>query len=227
MCAAPAAMDCRNVALETHLMTKPIALFRSYLGACLGRAIRGSLLSALNWASIVGVAVVGAVLKYWGFTITESHGWLDVVEWGLIYLAVAWAIFFLVRLIFVAPFQIFRETEIQRLQLQKQLDNREIRQRVLNLIWDLRKRGVQIRNEFPVNFSNWHRRVYEWRDEVLNAAGVLSTNLRQQLETLNETHGYPTDIQIVGELHGDEHKLDLGIISEILRRLEKYLERDL
>ena len=208
-------------------MTEAIALFRFYLGPCLKRAIRGSLSSALNWASIVGLAVVGAVYQYRGLTITEPHGWLDIVKWGLIYLAAAWAILVLVRLIFVAPFQIFKETEFQRLQLRKALDDREIRQRALNLIWDLREKGVQIRNESPVNFPNWHRRVYEWRDEVLNAAGVLSTNLRRHLQTLNETHGYPIDIQIVGELHGDEHKKDLGIISEILRRLEKYLERDL
>src|SRR5262249_15280612 len=97
----------------------------------------------------------------------------------------------------------------------------------LNLIWDLRQSGVEIRNEFPANFINWHRRVYEWRDQVLDAAGVLSTNLRRHLQTLNETHGYPGDIRIASLLHADEHKNDLSIISEILRRLEKYLERDL
>jgi hypothetical protein len=79
----------------------------------------------------------------------------------------------------------------------------------------------------PVNFPNWHRRVYEWKDQLLDAAGVLSINLRRHLQTLNETHGYPSDIQIVGENHKQEHELDLRVISEMLRRLEKYLERDL
>jgi hypothetical protein len=168
-------------------MTEAIALLRFYFGPCLERAIRGSVSSALNWASIVGVAVVGAAYQYWGLTITDPHGWFDIVKWGLIDLAIAWAIICLVRLIFVVPFQIFEETEFQRLTLQKELDNREIRQRALNLIWDLRENGVQIRNEFPVNFPNWHRRVDEWRDQVLNAAGILSTNLRRHLQTLNET----------------------------------------
>ena len=193
----------------------------------LGRAIRGSLLSAFNWAGIVGVAIVGAVLQYWGVTIAEPHGWPGIVKWGLIYFASAWAIFFCFRLIFVEPFLTFKETEFQRLQLQKKLEDREIRQRALNLLWDLRENGVQIRNEFPVNFPNWHRRVIEWRDQVLDAAGVLSTNLRRHLQALNETHGYPSDIQIVGGSHDGEHKLDLNVISETLRRLEKYLERDL
>ena len=201
--------------------------WKSYFGACLERAFRGSLSSALNWAGTVGVAVVGAIYQYRGLTISEPHGWLDIVVWGLIYLATAWAIFFCFRLIFVAPFQMFKETEFQRLQLQKKLEDREIRQRALNLLWDLRENGVQIRNEFPVNFPNWHRRVNEWRDQVLDAAGVLSTNLRRHLQTLNETHGYPSDIQIVGGSHDGEHKLDLSVISETLRRLEKYLERDL
>src|SRR5215470_6460030 len=82
----------------------------------------------------------------------------------------------------------------------KKLEDREIRQRALN-------------------FPNWHRRVNEWRDQVLDAAGVLSTNLRRHLQTLNETHGYPSDIQIVGGSHDGEHKLDLSVISETLRRL--------
>jgi hypothetical protein len=111
--------------------------------------------------------------------------------------------------------------------IRKKLKDREIRQRALNLLWDLRESGVQIRNEFPVDFPNWHRRVIEWRDQVLDAAAVLSTNLRRHLQTLNETHGYPSDIRIVGLLHADEHQKDLSNISETLRRLEKYLERDL
>jgi hypothetical protein len=203
-------------------VAETIKVLRLYVWQCLERAFWGSLSSALNWASIIGVGIV----VWLGFPI-ETHTWQDVVQWGVITTIMAWSIIFLIRLLFVAPFQIFRDTEAQRQKLERALDDRKIRQRTLNLIWDLREKGVQIRNEFPVNFLDWHRRFEEWRKSVLDAAGVLSVNLRRHLQTLNETHGYPTDIQLVGGVHDGEHKLDLSVISEMLRRLEKYLERDL
>jgi hypothetical protein len=201
-------------------------LYGLYVIRCLQRAFWGSLSSALNWAGIVGVGVVGAVGGYLG-RIINPQTWQQVVTWALVYTAATWVIFFFFRLVFVAPFQVFKDGEGQRERLQQELEDRERRQRALNLLWDLRESGVQIRNEFPVNFPNWHRRVNEWRNQLLDAAGVLSVNLRRHLQTLNETHGYPRDIQIVGENHKQEHELDLRVISEMLRRLEKYLERDL
>ena len=203
-------------------VAETIKVLRLYVWQCLVRAFWGSLSSALNWASIIGVGI----LLWLGFSI-ETHTWRDVVQWGVITTITAWLIIFLTRLLFVAPFQTFRETDAQRQKLKRKLDDRELRQRTLNQIWDLREEGVRIRNEFPVNFPVWHRRCEEWRESVLDATGVLSVNLRRHLQTLNETHGYPTDIQIVGGVHDGEHKLDLSVISEMLRRLEKYLERDL
>jgi hypothetical protein len=204
-----------------------VMMLRLYIGRCFARAGRGSLSSALNWAGIVGVSAVGTYLQYRGLHMTEPHSWLEIVEWATIYAVIAWAIIFLIRLIFVAPFQTFEETENRRLELARRLDDRELRQRTLNLIWDLRERGVQIRNEFPVNFPVWHRRVNEWRLQLLDAAGVLSVNLRRHLETLNETHDFPSNIELVGGTHTEDHALDLRVISEVLRRLERYLERDL
>jgi hypothetical protein len=213
--------------LRGKIMAEALTLLPIYLAKCFERALRGSLTSAFNWAGILGLGIVAAVYQYRGVTITDPHTWSEVTIWGLAYIAIAWVIIFIIRLIFVAPFQTFKETEVQRLKLEKEIDDREIRQRTLNLIWDLREEGVKIRNEFPVNFPNWQRRAAEWRVQVFNAAGVLSTNLRRHLQTLNETHGYPSDIQIVGGSHDGDHKLELCVISEILRRLEKYLERDL
>jgi hypothetical protein len=200
-----------------------IKTLRLYVIRCLQRAFWGSLSSALNWAGIVGVGAVGGYLG----RISDPQTWQQVVTWALVYTAAAWLIIFLFRLFFIAPFQTFKDIEGQRVRLEQALEDRERRQRALNLLWDLRESGVQIRNEFPVNFPNWHRRVYEWRDQLLDASGVLSVNLRRHLQTLNETHGYPSDIQIVGENHKQEHDLDLRVISEMLRRLERYLERDL
>lgn len=80
---------------------------RDYVFTCFSHALHGSLSSALNWASIVGLGVVGGFYQYLGLTMTDPHSWQEVVTWGLIYTGVAWAIIFLVRLIFIAPFQIW------------------------------------------------------------------------------------------------------------------------
>lgn len=208
-------------------LAETVKMLRLYVGKCFAGASRGSVSSAFNWAGIIGLSAVGTYLQYQGLRMTEPHSWLEIVEWAAINAVIAWVIIFLLRLIFVAPFQTFEETESRRVELARRLDDRELRQRALNLIWDLRERGVQIRNEFPVNFPVWHRRVDEWSVQLLDAAGVLSVNLRRHLETLNETHNFPGDIQVVGGTHTADHELDLRVISEILRRLEKYLERDL
>ena len=59
-------------------MTEAIGLFRLYFGACVAKAFRNALSSALNWASTVGVAVVGAVLQYRSRTITEPSSWIAI-----------------------------------------------------------------------------------------------------------------------------------------------------
>ena len=40
---------------------------------------------------------------------SDPHTWQGVVEWGAIYTAVAWTIIFVIRLVIVAPFQMWRE----------------------------------------------------------------------------------------------------------------------
>jgi hypothetical protein len=82
-------------------------LLPRYVWHCLTCAWRGSLSSALNWASIVGVGAVAAYFQSQGLTMTDPHAWQEVVKWGLIYTAVAWLIIFAVRAIFVAPFQAY------------------------------------------------------------------------------------------------------------------------
>jgi hypothetical protein len=79
----------------------------TYVSGCFTRALRGSLSSAFNWAGIVGVGAVGAYFEYRGRQMSDPHDWHEVVKWGFIYTGVAWAIIFLIRAIFVAPFQMF------------------------------------------------------------------------------------------------------------------------
>ncbi|MGO8921922.1 MAG: hypothetical protein ACLQF4_03175 [Xanthobacteraceae bacterium] len=84
-----------------------LLLLWGYISSCFIRALRRSLSSALSWAGTIGVGVVGGTYEYQGLTMVDPHGWQEVVKWGLTYTAVAWIIIFVVRLVFVAPFQLY------------------------------------------------------------------------------------------------------------------------
>jgi len=87
--------------------------FCFYFWSGLCRAWRGSVNSALNWAGIVGVGVVGAYLERRGSTMSDPHTWQGLVGWTLVYTAVAWVIILAIRLILVAPFQLYYEQKIR------------------------------------------------------------------------------------------------------------------
>ena len=54
--------------------------------------------------------MVGALLDYKGLRLLPAPEWPGTVATTLIYLAVTWPIFFLFRLIFVAPFDSIKST---------------------------------------------------------------------------------------------------------------------
>jgi hypothetical protein len=86
--------------------------YLQYFRACVEIALRGSLQSATNWAGVVGVAVVGAVLQYIMGQFQELvpyPGWQGVVAAALIYIFAAWLVVFLCRLIFVAPYRLYQK----------------------------------------------------------------------------------------------------------------------
>ncbi len=88
----------------------------------------------------------------------------------------------------------------------------------------MRKDGVALRNEHLRNddhFSQWRLRYGLWREGTLAAAAKLSPVLHDRLETLNEIYGgIPGGVQVFSP----EHAQCLSIMSEILRRVDKYLE---
>lgn len=88
----------------------------------------------------------------------------------------------------------------------------------------MRKEGVALRNEHLSNddeFALWLGRYGLWREGTLDAAATLSPVLHDRLETLNEIHGgIPGGVQVFSPEHGH----CLSIVSEILRRVDKYLE---
>ena len=87
----------------------------------------------------------------------------------------------------------------------------------------LRKIGVRLRNS-PVTstteFELWTERFRSWRKEIIDAANTTSKRLADRLEVLNEMYAFPAAIIPLNS----EHARLLGIMSEILRRVEKYIE---
>jgi hypothetical protein len=114
-------------------------LVLGYLSKCFRLALAGSLGGALNWAGIIGIGIVGAIFDARGLTFTEPHRWQEIVLWTLIYTAVAWVVIFFIRLIFVAPFQIY-------IDLNKELNPLKLRE-----IEALEKHATELRKNTESN----------------------------------------------------------------------------
>jgi hypothetical protein len=97
----------------------------AYLWGCIGHAWRGSVNNAFNWASVIGIGVVGAYREHMGSPMSDPHTWQGIVGWTIVYTAVAWVVIFLARLIFVAPFRLYYEqkTRADKLEGLRQVAN--------------------------------------------------------------------------------------------------------
>jgi hypothetical protein len=85
-----------------------------------------------------------------------------------------------------------------------------------------RKEGVALRNRVLASdeqFAEWMERYHAWRERTLSAAAKASPVLHDLLDTLNEMQGYPAGVIPFN----DEHARRLAIVSEILRRIDRYL----
>lgn len=112
--------------------------------------------------------------------------------------------------------------------LEKQIFDRAARQKLVDVLWELRGDGIKLRNEqFPdeahFNQSSWPERYEEWRGSVLDHAQQISPNLYAWLERLDRTVPNPAGLKFV---NGD-HELKALIVSTILHRLQRYLEGEL
>ena len=87
---------------------------------------------------------------------------------------------------------------------------------------EARRAGVVIRNETltsETQFPEWMERYGAWREQTLKTSAEISPVLHDLLESLNEVHGYPSGLAPIN----GQHALRLAIISEILRRIDRYL----
>lgn len=82
-----------------------------YCGRCWRFGLAGSFRSATNWGGILGVGLLGWLLSQYGHTLMPAGNWYEAVAQGLIYIAAAWVVIFLVRTVLIAPFAIHQDGE--------------------------------------------------------------------------------------------------------------------
>jgi hypothetical protein len=141
-------------------------VFGTYLWGILCLAWRGSISSALNWAGIIGVGIVGGYLERRGSQMSDPHAWQDVVKWGLIYTAVAWAIIFIVRLIIIAPFQLFKMKKDRADKLEGLLADIFAPESVIARLVELQQDGMKIYNDSDHAPDAYIDNLKRWEAEV-------------------------------------------------------------
>jgi hypothetical protein len=95
--------------------------YRQFLMECIRCAAKGSVGGALNWSSIVGALIVGAIFAYRGEVIVFGNDWKGEVVSAVVYAAAAWLLFFLLRVVLVCPYQMWRQHRDRGLQLEERL----------------------------------------------------------------------------------------------------------
>jgi hypothetical protein len=91
-------------------------------------------------------------------------------------------------------------------------------------LWKLRKSGVELRNDPPAIYDGgvWLGKGRSWHAEVLTTAQAISEGLKNHLETMNEMGPAPANTRRTTPLH--QHYVQ--VMSEILRRMDKFLEKE-
>ena len=175
--------------------------------------------------------ILKLVLSFTVIIVLGLFGWSEMLVstvggWsaGIIALLALTPLVFLWNLIF-APAQIQKEADAEIERLNLEIENKEVRQAAYNVLWKLRRQGVKIRNK-EIKFNTekeWNEAFDKWHKSVLCESKKIDVNLHNWLEVLDETHGRPVNVIV----WGDDDELKIRVASEILRRLQRYLEKDL
>jgi hypothetical protein len=91
---------------------------------------------------------------------------------------------------------------------------------------DLRSEGISLRNR-PVagepNYAAWKTELDGWLSRVYSTAEKINKTLRTYLERLDRVGPPPGGIPVVSA----EHARWIGIASEVLVRMQRYIEKDI
>jgi hypothetical protein len=130
----------------------------------------------------------------------------------------------------LAPAKLQEEADREIASLSKKLNDREARQAAIDELWRLRAEGISHRNcdavhgtSTAVAYASWKADYENWRHETLTVARAVNVNLHNWLDRLDRTVPSPG-----GQTYfNPEHELLTRIMSTMLDRMQRYLEKEL
>jgi len=166
-----------------------------------------------------GYSVVGAIAPALSvsFTVLKAFDAFPNLR-GISYL---WGLVPILVWILVA----YVRRDLRYIDLEQQTSNVAARAENLAKLGKLRKDGVALRNKSirtQQDFNQWSKDEAEWRQQVYQIAGALSSPLRSRLETLDTVGPGPR----LDPGFTIEHTEARKFISEITKRVGEFLEKN-
>lgn len=203
--------------------------FFSFWSRCIRDAFWGNSAFANDWQWVFGnpaASALGGLLAavFGTAAVTTGSTIFDAFLAALAAFSITWFVAFLIRLIGLPAKYFYREKERA-----DRLENVDGKQEARNKLWALRDEGVALRNKGkkfvdPVKIAEWKNKHDIWRSAVLESAAVYSMDLRHSLDPVDKVA--PGNIESV-KWQQDGHQMRVSLISEILDRVYKFLNRDI
>jgi hypothetical protein len=123
-----------------------------------------------------------------------------------------------------APGKMDAEAQSTITGLKSRLDDREKHEQTRKALWELRERGVKIRNDGLTTrtLDSWTEKFDEWHAKVLEQAAILSMDLRHSLDPIDKISPGCNESVAVNNM---VHQKNVSVMSEMLVRLYSYLIR--
>ena len=123
-----------------------------------------------------------------------------------------------------APAQLDKEAQERIGDLTQKLNDREEQQKIRLLLWKLREEGVQIRNDglTTTNIASWADKFETWHARVLDQAQNFSSDLRHSLDPIDKISPESNELVVAKDI---SHQKNVSVMSEMLARLYKHLDR--
>ncbi|MGP0593218.1 hypothetical protein ACTRXD_11885 [Nitrospira sp. T9] len=177
------------------------------------------------WTVLIGF-VFGSFIHVYRFGLEAAIQEMEVfISYGLIGAVLSAILLFIDSLVSAPPY-LDHKRVLKIRELTNALDDKAKRQQALNELWELRRVGLNLLSERGISnqekYDNWATRFNDWRDSVLRQSSIVSVNLMNYLKVLGAIN---RDVGI--RPFNTDHQNQYLKGSEILERLEKYLEKEL
>ena len=177
-----------------HFMAdESMQTYPQYLRECLPISLRGSIRGALNWAVILAVGGLAGFAQYIRDPVIFAEGWQGVAISMIIASFAAWLVIVVLRLFFVAPYQLWKSH--YRPEYKKKLQEFYVRGTELlqrNLPMDISEEEFEA---YVAATKDWVNETAHWiqdnisypaRVKFLDRTGIMPAQYPAQV---NERHG--------------------------------------